>query len=71
MARVQPPLPEHDSENPQIDSLTHCADKVDSCEAIRERIQLHPKALTHEIVAMLEMEGVHVTAEEVERMRSS
>lgn len=72
MSRVKPPAPDHDLEHgQQIDSLTHCHDKVDPSEAIRERLQLHPRAMTHEIVAMLEMEGVHVTAEEVERLRSS
>lgn len=73
MSRVQPPSPDHDLDHHahQIDSLTHCRDKVDPAEAIRERLQLHPRAMTHEIVAMLEMEGVHVTADEVERLRST
>jgi hypothetical protein len=54
----------------QHDSLTHSPDKVDTTEAIRERLQLHPHADGQEIAGMLELDGVGVSAEDVERIRS-
>ena len=54
----------------QHDSLTHSPDRVDTTEAIRERLQLHPHANAQEIAGMLELDGVGVTAEDVERVRS-
>jgi hypothetical protein len=63
--------PSHAADVPQIPSLTHGKSKVDVTEAIRERLQLYPKAMTHEIVAMLELDGLHVSPEEVEHARSS
>lgn len=55
----------------RYDSLTDGSHKVDAVEAIRERLQLYPKAMTYEIVAMLELDGIHVTPEEVEQVKAS
>jgi len=54
----------------QHDSLTHSPNKVDTTEAIRERLQLHPQANSQEIAGMMELDGVGVSTEDVERVRS-
>jgi hypothetical protein len=43
--------------------------KVPTAEAIREKIRLYPKALTQEIVAMFELEGVQVSSDLVQQIK--
>ena len=54
----------------RIRSITNAPQKVDKQEAIRERLRLHPLAMPNEITAMLEFDGLKVTAQEVEQIRS-
>ena len=53
----------------RIRSITNAPQKVNKQEAIRERLRLHPLAMPNEIAAMLEFDGLQVTAREVEQIR--
>jgi len=55
----------------KIKSLVNAPSKVGADEAIRERIRLYPKAMTSEIVQMMELDGLHVTARQVEQARKA
>jgi|GEM_PF-3826878 len=68
--RTAPAAPDATKANrTQVDSLMNDGGKVDPREAIRERLKLHPLAMTQEIVAMLEFEGMQVTPDQVEALR--
>ena len=58
-----------DPTNKKLKSLTDSPHTVDAEQAVRERVQLHPHALAHDIVAMMELEGVPVSAELVQRVQ--
>ena len=53
----------------KLDSLVdYEGEKVGPEQAIRERIHLHPNALVNEIVGMMELDGVRVSADLVQRI---
>lgn len=55
----------------RIKSITNAPNTVDKTEAIRERLRLYPLAMPNEIAAMLEFDGLKVSAAEVEQVRGS
>ena len=63
------PSGDDEDERSKMESLTDSPHHVTVEQAIRERIRLHPQARAQEIVAMMEMEGVQVAGELVERLK--
>jgi hypothetical protein len=52
-----------------VKSITNSPKRVSKSDAIRERVRLYPRAMANEIAAMLEMDGIKVTAEAVQRVQ--
>ena len=62
-AQRRPKEPSDIIANPEVGHPTSTA------EAIRQKLRLYPQAMAREIVAMFELEGIRITAAQVQRMK--
>lgn len=61
--------PELDESGEAIIYSPEIGARVSTAEAVRERVRLHPRARTREIMAMFELEGNRVSPDLIQRIK--